>query len=296
MAIPGPSQFIQFLKGWRASLPRVIALWQQQRPNAAVGYQFLWTMIVQADIVAENLLQGINDWAPGSPDATATALPLIAQSRGLIQGEAEANAHFAGRLINWRTNGLPTAPPATPKVGNQTGNSRVLAQQIQQFLGNTPMVRVIERLYSTGGTPQARYITANTDGTISDVVAAWDWDSVSGWTDDATTWSGAQTRGFWSDFWVVIYPSTYPKGTSVTPLSGQVVPKTSRDAILRIVGQWKGIHTFCRAIIWSYNAALFDPASPGTAGNPDGTWGNWSHGSVPARNLTDARYWIPAHG
>jgi hypothetical protein len=367
--MPGPSIFLKFISRWTGVLTRFIPNWQRLN----VGFKWLWSMALPIDIEYELTLQGINDWAPGSPNASLTALPYIANSRGLIQGEAETADHFALRLINWRTNGLAVAPPATPKVGSQIGRQEVLALQIQQFLGNTPMVRVIERIFSTSGAPTANYVTANPDGTTTTQVAAWDWDSISGFTGSATdgsyagtlavwtpshvyalntqiisdgangflykatavagshtsgttepafptavggtvidnaganqiTWKNvgvapAFTRAFWSDFWVVIYPSTYPQGTSITPLTGQIVPATSRNAILAILAQYKGAHTWCRAIIWSYNATLFDPANPSAAGNPDGTWGNESKivagSQVPARNIVDARYWIPNDG
>jgi hypothetical protein len=379
----GPSQFVRYLTGWRVSLQKLVAIWQQQRPGAVVGWRWLWSMITPLDITIENTLQGVNDWGPGSPNASTTAIPLIAQSRGLIQGEAETSAHFALRLLNWRTNGLATPPPASPQVWNQTGKTELLAQHIQQFLGNNPLVRIIQRTaralsattsaifvqpgitgsvtvemtttasmlapgyllidgagaytvtavvdgthatiqnlgaagdivlgapiappgatvplgalvtYVTTAASSALYTTANTDGTTSEQTAAWDWDSVSGWTSDTTTYSGVQTQLFWSDLWIVIYPGEWSIAGLITPLTGQRVPAVSHDAILRIVRQWKGIYCFVRAIIFSYNAALFDPATPSHAGNPDGTWGNWAYGSVPARNIVDARYWIPPQG
>lgn len=299
MALP----FIITITRWTAVLVRLIPNWQR----VPVGFKWLWSMILPIDIEFELALQGVNDWAPGSPNASLTALPYIANSRGLIQGEAETAAHFAARLVNWRTNGLAIAPPAVPQVWSQRGNTRVLALQVQQFLANTPTVRIIERLHSTSGTCQARYVTANPDGSISDVIANWDWDSSSGWTGDASTGTvaGSVTRTWWSDFWIVIYPAEYPvTGTQLSALVpiwgstsiglGHAVPVTSRDAILSILRDFKGAHCFCRAIIWSYDATLFDPASPSASGDPDGTWG-------PLFNRTGhadgrVRYWEPNGG
>jgi len=284
----GPSQFVKFLTTWTSSLIKVVPNWMQQRPGALVGAKYLYSLILPLDVTVENTLQAINDWAPGSPDATVTALPYVAQSRGLIQGEAETNTAFAARNVGWRTK------------TKQTGKTELLAQAIQTYLGNNPLVRVIQRIYSTSGATTALYVTANTDGTTAVQTAAWDWDSVSGWTDDVTTWTGAQCRQFWSDTWIVVYPGEWGITGLVTPLTGQRVPLVAHDAILRLVAQWKGTHTFVRAIIYSYNAALFDPATPAHAGNPTGDWGNWAKivagNQVPARNVVDARYWIPAHG
>ena len=298
-----PAIFLKFITRWTAVLTEFIPSWQR----LTVGFKWLWAMCLPIDIEFELTLQGINDWAPGTPNASLTALPYIANSRDLIQGEAEGNDHFAQRLINWRTNGLFTAPPTTPQVWSQRGNVRVLALQIQQFLANTPTVRIIERIWSSSGACMARYVTANPDGSISDAVAAWDWDSSSGWTGSATdgTNPGSTTRTWWSDFWIVIYPCEYPvTGTQLSDLVpiwgstsvglGHAVPVTSRDAILRILADFKGAHCFCRAIIWSYDATLFDPASPSASGDPDGTWG-------PLFNRTGqsdgrVRYWEPQGG
>lgn len=301
----------RFYVGWRNWLRRMIPDWQTLRPGLQNGFKYLWALVTPVDVLMELLLQGINDWAPGSPNATPTALPLIGRSRGLIQGEAETDDHFALRLINWRTNGLAVAPPATPQVWSQRGKTELLAQQIQQYLGNNPMVRVIERLFIAGD-PEAFYTTANTDGTTSTHKALWDWDSVDGWTDDVGSYPGTTTRQWWSDFWIVIYPAEYPVtgttlsalvpiwGNPASPGVGHAVPRTSADAIFAIVAQWKGIFTFCRCIIWSYDATLFDPTNPSAPGNPDGTWGRWADNDgsgnwVPTRNPT-CRYWQPRLG
>lgn len=289
-----PSQFIKFLTGWRQSLRKLVPNWQTRRPGKENGWRFLWSMVTPLDVEIENTLQGINDWAPGSPDATPTALPLIAQSRGLIQGEAETNDQFAARLVAWRT--------TTSKMGK----SELLAQEIQRYLGNNPKVRIIERIWSASGTTQAQYITANTDGTTSRVVANWDWDSVSGGFDDRTTFNGATARGYWSDFWIVVYtPEWAVTGSTLASLvpiwgrtnigTGHAVGPVAHDVIARLVKQWKGAHTFCRGVIWSYDATLFDPATPSLSGNPDGTWGFWARGPAPARNLAE-RYWVFLRG
>src|SRR5580704_5202873 len=357
--------FPSFLTGWRNSLRNLVTNWQSYRPNAQNGWIWLWSMVLPLDIELENMLQSVNDWAPGSPDASPSALPLIGQSRGILQGEAETDDHYAQRLIAWR---LTT---------KKNGDSLTPAQQIQNYLGNTPTVRVFERLFSLTGAPQATYYTANPDGTTSKVVANWDWDSVTGWTDDKTTYAGASgftawapshpyapgsqvitpqtglvyqatavlgtgtsggsspvfpepigatvvdnpgpnqitwtaiegdapfTRAFWSDLWIVVYPCEWPvTGTTLASLGpiwgrtdigmGHAVPVVARDAVLRIVDEWKGAHTFVRAIIWSYDSTLFDPANPSASGNPNGTWGQ-------AFNRTGqddgrVRYWEPARG
>lgn len=310
MTTPNPNTIIQVLRGWRTSLASFIPYWQSWRTKSdpvftqlRVGWTWLQSMALPVDIEREYMLQSVNDWAPGSPNAAPDALALIANSRGLIQGEAETAAHFAARCLNWRTHGLVTPPDGNPQTWSERGKSERLAQQLQQFIAGTPTVRVIERVYSVSpATPQAWYITANPDGTTTRTLANWDWDSVLGWTDDRETWTGAQCRTFWSDFWIVISLSPYSLTGSITPLTGMHIPLSSRDSILRIVSDWKGAYTYCRCIIFNYNAALFDPANPGHAGNPDGTWGNeakFDSGSglwLPSRNIVDARYHDPSRG
>jgi hypothetical protein len=283
------------LRGWRTRMVRFITNWQTNRPGANVGFRYLFSLVLPIDIELENTLQGINAWAPGSPNATLTALPLIGNSRGLIQGEAETDAHFASRLIAWRA------------ITKEMGKSERLALEIQNYLENTPLVRVVERLYSDSGAPRAFYVTANTDGSTTTQTANWDWDSVGGWTGSAAdgTNAGSVTRTWWSDFWIVVYPCEWPvTGTALSALApiwgrtdiglGHAVPVVARDAIVRIVAQWKGLHTFCRAIIFSYDATLFDPANPSASGDPNGTWG-------PCFNRTGeadgrVRYWEPTFG
>jgi hypothetical protein len=288
-------QPVRTLRGWRTSLAKMVTAWQSLRPLLEVGWSWLWAHALVVDVETELTLQGINDWAPGSPGASVTALPFIGQSRGILRGEAETSAHYAQRLIDWRSS------------TREMGRSERLALEIQEYLGNAPMVRVIERLYSSSGAPQAQYVTAIA-GVITPtlpVIANWNWDASSGWTDDSTTYAGSLTRTFWSDLWIVIYPCEWPvTGTQLTDLVpvwgsttvglGHAVPTVARDAILRICEQWKGAHCFIRAILWSYDATLFDPASPSASGDPDGTWG-------PLFNRTGhadgrVRYWEPSQG
>jgi hypothetical protein len=271
----------------REGLASVTPTWLINLPGFRNLYSVAWTICLIGDCLREIAWEGQIATYPGAcqPDA----LVLHGQSRGLLQGEAESNDHFGARLRAWRV------------TGNQQGKQAILAQQIQQYLGNNPLVRVIQRLPILSGPPVAMYVTANTDGTVSETIANWDWDSISGYTDDVTTYVGPVCRGFWADAWIVVYPGEWSIAGLITPLTGQRVPVVAHEAILNLVAQWKGEHIFVRAIMFSYNALLFDPTTPGHAGNPDGTWGYWhkidnSGNVVAARNLTDVRYWIPAHG
>jgi hypothetical protein len=293
-------QFIQPIRAFTDDLKDIVANWRSNRPGKNNGFKFEWSMVLPLSVFMEQLLQGINAWMPGSPNATKTALPLVGQTRGLIRGEAEATDKYEARLRNW------IGPyPFTADIWSNMGKSAQLAQAIQTYLGNNPVVRVIERIF--GGTT-ARWVTANTDGTISDVVATWDWDSLGGWTDATRTYTGATTVGFWSDFWIVVYPCEWPITgatlASLVPLwgglsldgTGHAVTPQANDAIRALLAQYKGDHCWCRAIIWSYDVAKFTPSTP----TVDGHYGNWGKpdgsGSTTVARDASARYWIPAQG
>jgi len=289
--------------GFRSALASLVPNWRNRRPGKENGFRFVWSMLLPLDIMLEWLLQGMNAAGPGSPGNTPTALPLTGQARGIIRGEAETDAEYSARLRNW----IGPAP-FTGEIWANAGKSEQLAQEIQTYLANNPVVRVIERIWSDGGTPMATWITANADGTTSRQVAAWDWDSQGGWTDPRETYSGDVTRGFWSDFWIVVYPCEWAVtgstlsslvgvwGTSTGGGTGHAVPRAAVDNILRLLRQFKGAHAFCRAIIWSYDGTKFTPSSP----TADGWYGNWTKpngsGSTTTARDASARYWIPSQG
>jgi hypothetical protein len=134
-------------------------------------------------------------------------------------------------------------------------------------------------------------VTVETDGTITQDEITWDWDSV----------SNPERSGFWSEMWVIIYPTPFAIagnwgiGTwGDAPLGfGHDVDRQSVDAVKGILAQWKSAHSMVRAVIWTSNATLFNPADPPSL--PNGNWGMWSDGTgQPSdRRLTDCRYWEP---
>lgn len=270
-------------------LPEQVPTWASNRTGRNTGFKFVWSLILPMSLFYKWLMQGLDAWAPGGPGATATALTLTGQSRGLIQGRVESNADYAARLRAW------VGPePYTDDTWSNMGATKLLARDLAAYLGSGTTVRVIERIYSDSGTPMGRWVTANPDGTFGDVVAAWDWDSAGGWTDPDRTYAGTRTRQFWSDFWIVVTPPPW----SVTGGTGrgQAVPAAEHDAILGMLEQYKGAHTFCRAIIWSYDATKFTPTNP----TVDGSYGNWGKydgaGNLVAARDPSARYWIPPLG
>jgi hypothetical protein len=265
------------VKGFRDSFRSYIPNWLSNRPGKNVGYRLLWSLIAPLDKMMQALDEGAQ--APWPGVGTPTALPYIGRSRGILRGESESDDSFTARLQNW----LDTWKNAASDV--------VLAGQIQAYLGNTPMVRIVDR--------SGRWTTLAADGTVTTSSATWDWDSH----------SNPERADFWSELWVIVYPPEWAiTGTDLSALvgvwgagtgvgTGHAVPRTAVDAILSLVGLWKGAHTYVRAIIWSYDAALFDPANPGSL--PDGWWGQWSKDVAghrrPSRS-SSARYWVPRNG
>lgn len=263
-------------RGFRDSFQRYIPKWLANRLGQNVGYRFLYALIMPLDVMMQGVLEGVQAAFPGY--GTPTALPLIGRSRGILRGEAESDDSYAARQRAWLD------------AWTEAGASKRIAREIHAYLANSPMVRIVDR--------SGNWVTVAADGTLTTTHAAWDWDSI----------SNPERAGDWSDLWIIVYPCEWPiTGTlgsraGVWPPrgigTGHQVSRTAVQAILGIVAQWKGAHTYVRGIIWSYDATLFDPASP-VSGDPDGKWGKWGKpvGSTvrPARN-TSCRYWIPTNG
>lgn len=261
------------VRGFRDSFRSYIPKWLQNRKTGNVGYRLLWSMIMPLDLLVQVVVEGIQ--APWPGVGTPSALPAIGQSRGLTRGESESERAYAQYLIGW----LDTY--------DDMGSDERLVKEIQHYLGNTPMVRIVNRA--------GFWVTVATDGTISYATQAWNWDSI----------SNPERVGDWADLWIVVYPCEWPVRGNIgsqteqtdTEGIGHLVSRVTVDAILALLAYWKGAHTYIRAIIWSYDATLFDPLAP--VGFPDGTWGHVSKNvggaQVRTRNAS-ARYWIPTNG
>lgn len=260
------------VRGFRDSFRSYIPKWLANRVGRNVGYRFLYSLFVPLDVMMQACVEGAQAAWPGR--GTPTALPLIGRMRGLLQGESETDDHFVARLLAWL------------ETWDDAASDFQLLRAIHEYLGNAPMVRIITR--------RGDFYTIATDGSTSHEFRGveWDWDSH----------SNPERAGFWSDLWIIVYPSEWTR-TAVGALAvshaiglGHAVPNVAAQAILGLVAQWKGAHTRVRAIVWSYDASLFDPANMAAPGNPDGKWGRWgkrvSGNSVAARNA-NCRYWIP---
>lgn len=269
-------------RGFRDGLRSYVPKWLSARLDMIVGWSTLYTMVATLDVGLQSILEGVIAPWPGA--GTPDALPLIGASRGIRRGESDTDATYAVRLQKWRD------------TWDGIGSDEILVGQIQAYLGNTPTVRMVNRA--------GFWTSIDPSGNITHATAAWNWDTIS---NPERNISGAP---WWGDIWIIVYPTEWP--VRAIPADGHpwndpdfglghAVTRIANDAIRAIVAQWRAPHCWLQAIIWSYNATLFDPANLSLTGNPDGNWGNWSKpdglgGRVPARNQVDARYWIPPNG
>lgn len=274
--------------------------WLSNRKGLNTGFKILWVPARVLDGIIEAALEGVRCWLPGYAVApvgqqlvdASTALPYAGRSRGILQGEAESSAAYASRLQAWRT------------TWENAGSDELLVAAIQSYLGNTPTVRVVNRAGAWTSIAPDGTITRNVPGTASAPAWTWNWDSV----------TAPERAGWWSDMWIVVSPCEWAvTGTQLSDLVGlwgtynggglgHACGRAAVGAILSLVAQWKGAHTWVPAIIWTYDATLFDPTQV-NAGNPDGTWAYWGKsvgGNIrPSRTgATDGRcrYWTPRGG
>jgi hypothetical protein len=260
----------------RDQLRKWVPWWLQDRrlsSGKTAGFRFLWVMVATLDAFLEWILQGLQAAWPGK--GTATALPFIGRSRGIIRGVSDTDASYVARLIAW-----------LDKWKN-AGSQLQLAIELHEYIAGNPMVRIVNRA--------GQWVTVAADGSVTRTNAAWDWDSI----------SNPERAGFWSELWVIVYPTPWAlRGGSLGSLTGydgfslgHLASIVEWDAIKTIIAQWKSAHTYVRAVIWTSDVTLFDPAVP--ASKPNGLWGQWSVAGgtgtrvASSRNLTTCRYWEP---
>lgn len=283
--MPVKTRFRDLLKAaapwWLSDRPDGKAPWPGPT-SLNVGYRVLWTLAAILDVGEEFLYEGVQAAYPGL--GTVSALPLIAQTRDLIQGDTETATAFAARLVTWLEQHAVTGPAA-------------LALQLHYYLPGQPMVRIVDRSNNWVQVDAAGVVTEPTP------LASWTWDNV----------SNPERAGFWSELWIIIYSTTsgqpcYPlRPGTLGQLTGDdgyglglMIPHASADTVRRIIANWKGAHSRIRAVLFTSDPTAYDPLNPHGAGSlwPDGTWGQWGlPGSDPyvrgGRDLTYTRYLEP---
>lgn len=222
----------------------------------SVGWRYLLSMIIWADIGTQILLEALYLRFPGV--GTATSLPYASRSRNMLRGMADTDQSFAARLLTWldRWRG----------AGSMLG----LARAVQDYCTGSPRVKVVNRA------GVMLDLTAGGSGVSSTSTVTWNWDSV----------SHPERAGFWSEVWIIVYtpPWTISGVIDTTNAAniglgiGTKSPRVDVDALKVIIDTWKSAHTFVRALIFCYDATWFDPANG--AKMPDGTWGDWGYGKV----------------
>lgn len=234
------------------------------------GFRVLYTLARFVDAGLSAAMQGsLAAVGRGTP----TALKYVGQARGVTRGRFDTDVSYGLKLSTWVDR------------AKEAGNARRLATEIYEYLGDGPRVRVVNR--------QGHWVTVATDGTITETDAAWDWDSVS--HPGRATWL--------SDQWVIVCPSWAFRDGTLGELPGydgyalgHLATMQDVDVLKGVVQRYKSAHSCVRAVIWTSDATLFDPAAPLTC--PDGTWGAWGIYSgvdyVPSgRDLTRCRFWEP---
>ena len=237
-----------------------------------VSFRMLWTFALVADAAVDTALQGI---VAATGNGTPTALPHIAEERGIIRGQGESDADYVARLRTWVAR------------WKAAGSALAIARSIHEYCANHPRIRIVTR--------HSFWVTLEADGSTSNQfgVVPWNWDGV----------SHPERANDWADIWIIVYPTQWDSaidwGTSGDVWGGSEgfghdVPRVDADALVGELRKWKSAHTCIRAVVWTDDPDMFDPDDPFSL--PDGTWGTWGMMSgtdyVPSgRDLTHCRYW-----
>jgi hypothetical protein len=231
-------------------------------------------MISPLDAATEVLIQGLTAKLPGI--GTSTALAYIGRTRGILRGQNESDAEYAARLRGWL------------ERWRLAGSMDAIALTLHEYLANRPRVRVVNRA--------GWMVTVETDGTITRQQTMWDWDSV----------SHPERAAFWSEIWILIYPSQWGQAGPLLDTAGSPtwgsdefglghdVTREEYDAVKALVAQWKAAHTKVRAIVWTLDPDAFNPSVPSSM--PNGNWGAWgTTGSgtrtFSSRDYSTCRFW-----
>jgi hypothetical protein len=242
--------------------------------DKSFGYRVLWVLTRFLDAGISAAIQGsLAAVGRGTP----TALKYVGDARGVIRGRLDTDESYRAKLPTWI------------QRWKEAGSQRRLAREVWEYLGDS-RVRVVNRA--------GHWVSIDIDGTTTETDASWDWDSVSNpeRNDPDNPW--------WSDEWIIIYPTYAVRGGTFGDLTGDddgfglghLCPRAQVDAIKLIIDRYKAAHSCVRAVIWTSDPDRFDPAVD--ASKPDGTWGQWSitsggHCVASGRDLTTCRYWEP---
>lgn len=271
----------------RATLAKYVPTWLGNVPGLRRLYSILWTTALLGDGLREIAWQGQLAAMPGV--GTTTALPLIAASRGLVQGPLEPDATFAKRCLNWLEAVALMGFPA----GIVTQVQAYLISQGSLGVGNLPTVAFVDR---------AGNMTAiSSSGVITRSTVSWDWDEIGGWVNGDGYLGPLTVEQRWTDGWVLIQdPYTHYTGfsdanwlaawNSGDQTVDSLTPQQVVGGVTSIVSAWRGAHVYIRCVVWCPDPLTFTPT---------GKYGNASlnvAGTQTAQRAVGDSYWEPLNG
>lgn len=250
----------------------------------SVGGRLMYVIGLGVDVLIEKAQEASAAHMPGT--GTDTALPELSLDRLISQGPSETAAAFALRLAGWLD------------AWWIAGSPRSAMQQLRGYFSPfAPLVRTVDRTSNwfsftasedpATGSPSMRHGAAN-----------WIWDTI------PSLAQPDHDYGWWN-IWVIIQSVSPQAWCSKAPAwgSGTKWGKANNmswgfaqpSGLFQGIRErlWKPAHAWCRWIIVSFDATLFDPAQASGGVNPDGTWGDWGKvvsGTFVASRNASARY------
>lgn len=248
------------------------------------GMRYRYSMSVLWDALADGMAFAVFARFPST--APPDAFGYLSADRLMLQGFAESQASYEGRLVQWLDlwgfAGLPTG---------------ILLEELGYVLPVQPQIRTVDNhgqwnTYAASTTPLAAPpASMPTPPNLTTAAFNFRWDSVS--------WPTAYAE-LWSRLWLVLYslsgsPWAAPSAVYGTGHAygdgtcwGWAGTNAQAAALTALARRWRAGHVKIPFVIVSYDSTMFDPTlSFGSAKLPDGTWGFWSKVSsnqyVPSR-------------
>lgn len=262
------------MKVFRQIFRALVPHWLSKGDGERVLFSLGATMDAYLERVRQASLASMPSYAP--PDALAP----MGRDRGIVRGWNEPSDVYAARLLLWLDS------------HKGRGNPWALMDQLRGYLGVDMMIRTVD----TRGT----WCTRAADGTRSYSL-----------DQDNFYWDSSYENTDFTRFWVILYPPSSlwvqnPEWGDADLFGGEwgLAGDTSTwgssatldqvRSVRNIIAEWKPFGSRCVNIIVAFDPDSFDPASPGGAPMPNGSWGSpaklvggvW----VPSR-LSTAIYW-----
>lgn len=261
-----------------------------------IAGRFNYVFGIACDVLLEKAQQGIKSRFPTECDPSA--LPYIGADRVIPQGAGEPTASYRLRLQQ--------AFPTWKKAGSPWG---VMMNLLPMLLPFTPQMRCVNDegawdTFAAGASTQTA-----PDHVWPKWLTLWNWD---GDTYDPHPLGGSPVAPLpiWWRWWLVIFSVSPQAWCGPAPVKGSGppmgnpggptmakgfnVPASTFQGLRTVLATWNKAGKWCRWLVVSFDATLFDPAQPsdGTH-NPDGTFGPWCAvvaGTYVTTRFKNARY------